>query len=231
MNAGAPTSILNIRSEIFPWPSEFPQSISVPTHPLAQLNGYRVEFFGAFFPSGIEMDHGRVWEIALPEEIDPVRTLQTESPDRWRQGACFRTWRQRAYLAHSDLYTELRWPHEVEGTRREPYVRFGGLEHPHGQRELKALNRAIELLRRIPRKWAGGRPRGSKKGLRWSRRDFLIWYREATEGYANDGELPTLGDLASALGVKSEDTAKARTREARLSWPPTPDELAELDEE
>jgi len=43
--------------------------------------------------------------------------------------------------------------------------------------------------------------------------------------------LPTLGDLASALGVKSEDTAKARTREARLSWPPTPDELAELDEE
>lgn len=162
IEAATPTTTLHIRGELCTWPEHLPRAIPVPTAPLSHLHGYKVEFFGAFFPSGKELDTGRVWDITLPGEYDPSQRLRAESPGRQVPETCFRTWRQRAYLDNTALYAELRWPLELEGETqgREPYVRFGGLEHKHSVSELRKLDAAIGLLRRIPRAgWAElGRP-------------------------------------------------------------------------
>jgi hypothetical protein len=76
----------------------------------------------------------------------------------------------------------------------------------------------------------GGRRKGSVKGRAWSRREILEWYSEASDAYARDRSMPRLKDLGQAMEV-SEDTASTRVRDANLSWPPTPEELDELDDE
>ena len=64
----------------------------------------------------------------------------------------------------------------------------------------------------------------------WDRRRFLEWYDEASADYARDGAKVEFKDLAAAMEV-SEDTARRRMRAAGLhQWPPTQDELDELDE-
>ncbi len=91
----------------------------------------------------------------------------------------------------------------------------------------------MNLLRRARRWWAGhiegrprrssvnaGRPKGSVKGKPRSAKAILKWYREASEQYAEDGEQPTLRDLADWMGVKAEKTARKRLEKLELSWPP-----------
>jgi hypothetical protein len=65
-----------------------------------------------------------------------------------------------------------------------------------------------------------GRPRGSLKGDRWTRQDFIDWYREDTEAYARDGVRITLKILGAELGGLSADTAKTRLVAVGLPWPP-----------
>ena len=88
----------------------------------------------------------------------------------------------------------------------------------------KALRVAVAL--QVSRR---GRRKGWRKGREWTRREILEWYVEAAEEYARDGSRPLLRDLGDAMGV-SEDTASKRVTETGLHWPPTQEELDELDE-
>lgn len=81
--------------------------------------------------------------------------------------------------------------------------------------------RSMTFLHDLRRRYmGGGRPEGTKKGRRLTRLQFLEWYREASQGFANDGDRVTLSDLKAVLGVRSDTTAKNRLNEVGLPWPP-----------
>ena len=89
----------------------------------------------------------------------------------------------------------------------------------HRFEALRPAFQAIEFLASV-RVQPGGRPKGSRKGQRWDRDDFLQWYREASQSYARDESRTMLDDLKEALGVRSERTVKTRLADAELPWPP-----------
>jgi hypothetical protein len=89
------------------------------------------------------------------------------------------------------------------------------------ERDVPRIKRAVRALRMQMLKHGRGRPRGTRKGRLWTRQDYLDWYAEAGQTYANDGERLTLKDLGDAMGV-SDDTAAQRLRDPKidLPWPP-----------
>ena len=142
--------------------------------------------------------------VAIGEEVITVRLRCVRG---WREGAA--TW---AELTWTDELTE-------QGS-------MGGFSHPETidesaeQAEWRSARQALKFLQRHPLP-TGGRPRGSYKGRRWSRDEYLDWYREASQAYARDGERLTLHHLGDAMGV-SDDTASVRLRDpdVNLPWPP-----------
>jgi hypothetical protein len=76
----------------------------------------------------------------------------------------------------------------------------------------------------------GGSPKGPRKAREWDRDRILAWYSEAGDYYAREGLKVELKDLAEAMRC-SVDTASRRLRKAGLGWPPTDDDLEELDDD
>jgi len=123
--------------------------LSAPMSPsIRALEDYRLEVFGPLVdPDTVQSDRSRIWQLTIPLPVpgDPIETF-------WLLGN-----RRRAFLGNTLLYTELRWHPGLE--EEDEHVRFGGLEHPHGVAELRALDEAIHLLRQgLPRVWEGQAP-------------------------------------------------------------------------
>lgn len=212
VDARAPTMELEIAGPLYGEdPARFDAfayaRVTHPTAPLAHLHGYRVELFGAGALPGT--NNSRVYQIDLGPPIN--RTIHVEA------------WRQRAYIGE-ELYAELRWQPGVGTTvpgRASPVAyelaRIGWpVDAP--PKSLRQAQRAITLLRRIPRNWSGGRP---LKGKDWTDRQIVEWYEEARDDYANDGGEITLRDFADAIGVRSLEIARTRLRNVGLTWPPS----------
>lgn len=102
-------------------------------------------------------------------------------------------------------------------------------EDRHKFKELRPVFRSLELLAHVGG-GAGGSPKGWRKGRVWPRREILEWYREASAYYASSDESFGLHVLAETMEV-SENTARRRVRDAKLHWPPTPEELEELEDD
>ena len=139
--------------QLYGQPSALPSKAKLATAPIAHLNGCRVELFGTTFGTtipGLEVPVDRVWEIPLERDDGQVFTLNLLA------------WRQRAYLGSSDMYAELRWHPGL----KSDHVRFGGLEQDHSALDLRKLDEAISLLRRIPHKWPGTKPTERERNVK-----------------------------------------------------------------
>lgn len=200
-----PLSTANPVSRLLVWANHDADSmvLAFDSHLLRSWDGYVLDLFGLVVGHDEPGDWPRWWVTLDTEEI-PIQI-----------------WRFWAHVSDAHAGAELRWS-PAEGVSKR-LVLFEGWEALKPAEQDKAVLSAAGGMRAIQgfMRHAGGRPKGSRKGRVWRRRDYLEWYREAREAYARDGERLTLRHLGAAMGV-SEDTASTRLRdpEVDLPWPP-----------
>jgi hypothetical protein len=95
---------------------------------------------------------------------------------------------------------------------------------PHADAALKAV-RWLEQL--SGRTFSGGSPKGPRKGQVWPRLQCLKWWK----GWVDLDRIPTQAELAADMGLLDPETAVDRWRATGLHWPPTQEELDELEDD
>ena len=173
---------------------------------------------------------GLLRHVAMPDLPPFARPATTPGcpPAIFLECVGLELWRARAYRSLIDpLIAEQHWWPGQKGA-----VAFSRETIAPGARiastALTAARDGRKLLHRLPlRLNKGGSPKGWRKGRVWTRREILEWYSEAGSTFASD-RTPTLSELGADMGV-SAGTAGSRVRGAELHWPPTSEELDELE--
>ena len=123
----------------------------------------------------------------------------------------------------SQVFAERRWHPDLIRTIEQ----VGGLEVSKDAKEVNRARQDFHLIDDLGKlRPKGGSPTGPRKGRSWSRRECLEWWK----AWADLDRTPTQAMLAADMEVADSETAAGRWRAAQLHWPPTEDELAELED-
>lgn len=175
----------------------------------SEWQGYRLELWGVIV--------GRYSETWIPDEhlewMEKVGALKRLEDNRVTLEAwglfpftCIphledsdlivRLCRMRVFYKGSPLYSEMR-AHPY-GVRR---VAIHGLEYAHVKKDLERAVRGLDLLRKVDKKIRGRKPGAKKYNAQRFRKVSVAKYRELLGEFSKDGRLPTIDDLAFAMGI------------------------------